>query len=143
MTSLAGVHLRAQVLAGGCAGTVGCLVRHPFDVVKSQVQLQPVAKRRVSTPLSWVPEGGSITCAKRVSTVLEQCWTVVWHAWCGVTRSARCLLARIGRDAQIWRTAGVSGFWRGAMPCLMRAVPAHGAGFLAYEAACKMLATDE
>ena len=40
---------------------------------------------------------------------------------------------------QIWRTDGFMGFWRGIMPCLMRAFPANGAGFLAYEASWKVL----
>jgi len=31
------------------------------------------------------------------------------------------------------------GFWRGVLPCVLRAFPANGAGFLAYEASWRVL----
>jgi len=39
----------------------------------------------------------------------------------------------------IYKTGGLKGFYKGLTPCLLRAVPANGATFLAYETASQLL----
>ena len=40
---------------------------------------------------------------------------------------------------QVWKSEGLRGFYKGYLPCLMRAFPADGALFLAYEVTMKAL----
>ena len=41
--------------------------------------------------------------------------------------------------SEIWKAEGIAGFYRGYLPCLLRAFPADGALFLAYELTMKLL----
>jgi len=40
---------------------------------------------------------------------------------------------------KVWRSSGVRGFFRGIAPCILRAGPANGATFAAYELAMRVL----
>ena len=39
----------------------------------------------------------------------------------------------------LWRNAGINGFYRGAIPILVRAIPANAAAFLGYETAISVI----
>ena len=45
------------------------------------------------------------------------------------------------RDAaqKVWRKDGVKGFWRGFLPCFMRAFPANAMALVAFEAVMRAL----
>jgi solute carrier family 25 carnitine/acylcarnitine transporter 20/29 len=45
--------------------------------------------------------------------------------------------------AKTYQNGGLKGFYKGLTPCLLRAVPANGATFLAYETASKLLTSKE
>jgi len=124
-------------------------VSYPMDIVKSLIQLQPYDRPRRFPNSRFFPDGGIISCSRHV------CYTFCFVMWpppavattqCPVafslvvSCSCLCSCSCAGlRNVQIWKTDGFMGFWRGLSPCLLRAFPANGAGFLAYELSWRVL----
>eukprot|EP01052_Picozoa_sp_SAG31_P013929 SAG31_NODE_850_length_11521_cov_47.558396_9_plen_404_part_00 len=107
------------VLFGGLAGVACWSLSYPQDVVKSHLQLQPL-----TTAPAW--QRAQAYRHVRLPGPLP-------FRDGGIYEATRAIVSK----------HGLAGLWRGYSACALRAFPANGAGFLAYEATMKALAAEE
>ena len=94
----------------------------PLDTIKNRIQAAPdVLPPKYVSPVSW---SGSIP--------------YVFGPLTPPTRSCRYNGMR-GAATAIYAEAGLRGFFKGFVPCVLRAFPANAACFMAYEVALSVL----